>query len=131
LQRGSNAQFNAWFFGVTSAQIQSGPPRYFIPAGVSADYDLRVDVWPKPDAVYTLAFNVYVPQPDLSGGSDVSRVPQNVLIEEVIARAMVERGDDMAPKPQQGETFIMRDLLAAEVARESGHDDTENDWAPE
>lgn len=44
---------------------------------------------------------------------------------------MIERGDEMAPKPQPGETFIMRDLLSAAVAREAGHDDYENDWVPE
>jgi len=131
LRRGTNAQFNAWFFGVPAASIQSGPPRYFIPAGVSADYDLKIDVWPKPDGVYALAFNVYKTQPDLSAGTDVTLVPQSVLVEEVIARAMVERGDEMAPKPQPGETFIMRDLLAIAISREAGHDDDEMDWVSE
>ena len=32
---------------------------------------------------------------------------------------------------QPGETFIMRDLLSAAIAREAGHDDYENDWVPE
>jgi len=129
--RGTNAQFDAWFFGTTSAQIPSGPPRYFIPAGVSVDYDLKVDVYPKPNGVYALSFNIYKPQADLSSGTDVALVPQSVLIEEVISRAMIERGDEMAPKPQPGETFIMRDLLAAAVAREAGHDDSDMDWMPD
>lgn len=132
LKRGTNAQFNVWYFGVAAANIQTGPTTHFIPAGVSADYDLKIDVWPKPDAtVYALSFNIYKPQADLSAGSDVALVPQNVLIEEVIARAMIERGDEMAPKPQPGETFIMRDLLSAAVAREAGHDDDEMDWVAE
>jgi len=81
--------------------------------------------------VYALAFNVYKTQPDLSAGTDVTLVPQSVLVEEVIARAMVERGDEMAPKPQPGETFIMRDLLAIAISREAGHDDDEMDWVSE
>lgn len=132
LKRGTNAQFNSWYFGVASANIQTGPTTHFIPAGVSADYDLKIDVWPKPDStVYALYFNIYKPQADLSDAADVALVPQNLLIEEVIARAMVERGDDMAPKPAQGETFILKDLLSATIAREAGHDDYENDWVPE
>ena len=128
LKRGTNAQFNTWFFGVVAASIQTGPPRYFIPAGISADYDLKIDVWPKPDAVYALSFNVYKTQPDLSASTDVTLIPQSVLIEETVARAMVERGDEMAPKPQPGETFIMRDLLAIAISREAGHDSSEQDW---
>jgi hypothetical protein len=129
LKRGTNKQFNTWFFGTSS--VQTGPPRYFIPAGVSAAYDLKVDVWPEPDGVYDLSFNVYKTQPDLSAGADVTLVPQSVLIEEVVARAMVERGDEAAPKPQQGETFILRDLLASAIAREAGHDPYELDWCAE
>jgi hypothetical protein len=128
LTRGTNAQFDAWFFGVSAGQVQSGPPRHFLPAGVSDDYDLKVDVYPKPNAVYALMFNVYKPQADLSAGADVALVPQSVLIEETVARAMVERGDEMAPKPQPGETFILRDILSAAVAREAGHDDDELVW---
>ena len=131
LKRGTNAQFNTWFFGVAAASIQTGPPRYFIPAGISADYDLKIDVWPKPDAVYALSFNVYKTQPDLSASTDVALIPQSVLIEETVARAMVERGDEMAPKPQPGETFIMRDLLAIAISREAGHDSSEQDWEPQ
>ena len=130
IERGTNAQFDVWFFGVPAASVQTGPPRYFIPAGISAGYDAKIDVWPKPDAVYAMMFNVYVGQDDLSAGTDVALVPQNVLIEETLARAMIERGDEMAPKPQPGETFVMRDLLAAAIAREAGHDDDELVWEP-
>jgi hypothetical protein len=49
----------------------------------------------------------------------------------VLARLLNERGDEAAPKAQPGETFIMRDLLAAAVAREAGHDDHDLDWDTE
>jgi len=131
LKRGTNAQFDVLFFGVPVASIQTGAPQYYVPAGISAGYDVKVDIWPKPDAVYALMFNVYVGQDDLSAGTDVALVPQNVLIEETLARAMIERGDEIAPKPQSGDTFVLRDLLAAAVARESGHDEDEMDWEPQ
>lgn len=128
---GTNRQFDIGYLGVASASIRTGPPEFYLPAGVSDDYDLRVDIYPKPDAVYALKFQIYKPQDDLSASGDIALVPQSVLIEEVVARLMNERGDEMAPKPQPGETFIMRDLLAAAIAREAGHDDSEMDWEAE
>jgi hypothetical protein len=128
VRRNTNAQFDSWYFGVAAADVISGPTTDFIPAGVSADYDLKIDVYPKPDAVYALSFNIYKPQADLADPSDVALIPQDVLVEETLARAMVERGDDSAPKPQPGETFIMKDLLGSAVSREAGQDDDEMDW---
>jgi len=132
VRRGTNAQFDSNFFGVTSAAVESGPPKYFVPAGVDANYDLKIDVWPVPDAVYALKFNVYVPQAELTNGSDIPLIPQSLLVEETVARAMIERGDEMAPKPPMpGSTFILTDLLASEIAREDGHDPMEQDWETE
>jgi hypothetical protein len=43
-----------------------------------------------------------------------------------------ERGDENAPQPLQGETFILKDILGAAVSRDQGRtDDTEMDWEPE
>src|SRR3989304_734160 len=50
IKRGTNAQFDVLFFGVPTASIQSGAPEYYVPAGISAGYDLKIDVWPKPNA---------------------------------------------------------------------------------
>jgi hypothetical protein len=131
LKRGTNAQFDLFYFGVSSGNIRTGAPTHYLPAGVSTDYDLRIDLLPKPDAVYALQVNVYKPQDDLSAGGDVPLIPQGVLVEEVVARLMNERGDEAAPKAQPGDTFIMRDLLSAAIAREAGHDDSEMDWETE
>lgn len=129
MKRGTNADFNSYFFGTTS--VQTGMVEQFLPAGVSADYDLKVDVWPSPDSIQALKFNIYKPQADLSDGGDIPLVPQSVLIEETIARALNERGDESAAKPQPGQTFIMVELLSSAISREAGQDDTEMDWVPE
>lgn len=133
LTRGTNEQFDAWYFGTTD--IQTGSVTHYIPAGVSADYYLKIDCWPKPvtgsGAGESLKFQIYKPQADLSADGDIALVPQSVLIEEVIARALNERGDESAPKPKPGETFIMSDLLASAVAREADHDPYEHDWTAE
>lgn len=129
LTRGTNAEFNQKFFGVTT--VDQGPVQKYIPAGVDANFDLRLDIWPNPSSTNILKFNVYVPQADMAANATVARVPQEVLIEETIARARVERGDEDAPRPQPGETFILKDLLQSAISREAGHDDDELDWRPE
>lgn len=127
LTRGTNADFNAMFFGAAGS-VLTGPAEQFLSAGLSVNYDMTVDIWPLPSASETLKFNVYKPQVDLAIDSDVPLVPQNVLIEEVIARAKVERGEEDAPQPQPGMTFIRSDLLASAISREGGQDDSEMDW---
>lgn len=131
LAPGTNADFNSKFFGVTT--VQTGNPTLYIPAGFDANYDLKVDIWPSPATTNALKFNVYVPQADLAASATVPLCPQSVLIEETIARAMVERGDEGAqqPPPGTGETFIRKDLLASAIAREADHDPYELDWQPE
>jgi len=132
LARGTNADFNRRFFGVGNAGVLTGPPTEFVPAGVDDNFDFCVDVWPQPTAsANVLKFNVYAPQADLTLDATVPLCPQNVLIEETIARAKAERGDDDAqqadPSSPSGK-FIRTDLLASAVARESGHDPEEMTW---
>ena len=129
LTRGTNADFNAKFFGVTT--VQTGPVQQYLPAGVDANHDLRIDVWPSPSSTNLLKLTVFVPQAELAADATVPLVPQSLLIEEVIARARVERGDEDAPRPQPGETFICKDLLQSAIAREASHDDHELDWRVE
>lgn len=126
LTKGTNAGFDSKFFGVTS--VQTGDVTQYLPAGYSANYDVKLDIWPSPSTTNALKFNVYSPQADLSSDSTVPLVPQSVLIEEVIARAMAERGDEGASQPAPGETFIRKELLASAISREHEHDPTELDW---
>jgi hypothetical protein len=133
LCKGTVAGFNQKFFGVGSNSVQTGSPTQYLQAGLDASHDPVVDVWPVPATGYldTLKFNVYTPQDDLAANGTVPLVPQNVLIEETIARALNERGDEMAPKPAPGETFIMQDLLDTAIAMDGGYDDDEMDWRVE
>lgn len=126
LVRGTNADFNAKFFGV--AAVQTGSVEQYLPAGYSVNYDLTVDVWPSPSASQSLKFTVYRPQNDLAADGDIPLCPQEVLIEETIARLLVERGDEGADKPQPGESFIRKDLLQTAVSIDGGMDEEETDW---
>ena len=135
LEKSTNRDFNSKFFGTGSAAISTGSPTMYLAAGLDTNYDASVDVWPIPvtgaGAGDTLKFNVYVPQNDLAADGTIPLVPQDVLIEETIARMKVERGDEDALKPAQGETFILRDLLAQAIMADGGADDSEFDWTAE
>jgi hypothetical protein len=133
LEKGTYADFNSKFFGVGSQGVQTGSPTQYLQAGLDSNYDALVDVWPVPvtGKLDTLKFNVYVPQDDLAANGTVPLIPQDVLIEEVIARALNERGDENAPKPMPNETFIMQDLLDSAIAADGGYDSTEMDWQVE
>lgn len=136
LERGTNKSFNRYYFGIGAGSVATGQTTQFLPTGLDANFDMTVDIYPQPTATTTsaLRFNLYVPQADLAANSTVPLCPQNVLIEETIARAKRERGDDDAQAPDPNSpsgNFIRTDLLASAVSRESGQDDSEMDWQAE
>jgi hypothetical protein len=130
MTRGTVRDFDEYYFGTSS--VPTNNPTEYIPAGFDANYDLTIDIYPPPASTNTLKFTVYVPQDDLAASATVPLVPQNVLIEETIARLLAERGDEGAPQAQPGSTFIRSDLLAAAVSRDQGRtDSSELDWEVE
>jgi hypothetical protein len=84
-----NTMFRNLNFG---AQTQSSPRDYAI-SGVSGG-DAKVDIWPVPDGVYALKFNLFVPTADMTNDSDTLSVAEPVIIQLAYARGLVERGED-------------------------------------
>jgi hypothetical protein len=76
-----------------NATPQSGAPDYYTFVGTDSSRDLEVQVYPKPDAVYALRFDVVKPQADLSSDSDSLSVPTNPVIQLAYAMALRERGE--------------------------------------
>lgn len=128
LRRASVAEMNERFFGV-GTDIRDGQPTDFIEAGLNGDFDIQIDVWPRPIAVETLYFNIYKPQAELSNGATVPLVPIPVLVEGTVARALSERGDDGGVALQAQEQ-LYRDLLSSAIARDAGRDESELEWVP-
>jgi len=56
--------------------------------------DSKVEIFPTPNGTYTIAFNMNVPQVDLSAGTDVLMIPSEPVVAGAFARALVERGED-------------------------------------
>lgn len=127
MARGSFSDFNYKFFGVT--QVATGYPSEFLPTGLDSSYDLQVDIWPSPSATNALRANLYIPQADLAADATVPLVPNQVLIEGVLAMALAERGDDSGTSVQDQFTRY-RDMLASAIAFEVGHDNSEMAWYP-
>lgn len=74
--------------------VDYGPPRYYNFNGVNNEGDTQVDIYPVPDGVYTIRFNIIQPQDSLTNASDTLKVPSEPVIFLAYAKAIAERGED-------------------------------------
>jgi hypothetical protein len=89
--------------------------------------DPVVDLYPIPDGVYSINFNLVVPQVDLVANTDELYVPDYPVYLGAVKRALEERGEDGS---QQYAT-ISRDYanaLADAVSQDEARMPTETDW---
>ena len=108
--------------------IQKGAPAYYNFNGVDANGDTQVDLFPIPDGVYNIRFNIILPQPLLSDNADVVKVPYEPVIFLAYAKALAERGEDggLASSEAYG---LYRQSLADAIALESGRYGEESQWS--
>lgn len=71
----------------------SGAPQYYTFNGVNASGDTQIDVYPKPDDVYTLRFNCTLRNDDLTADTDNMLIPAQPVIHTAIALLARERGE--------------------------------------
>lgn len=109
----------SWFDAVFLAQnAQNGSPIYYNFNGVDENGDSQVDLFPIPDGVYSVRFNLVLPQADLVNNADVLEVNAQAVIFGTVARAIEERGDDgglMAAEDRY--RSHVSDLIAIEANR--------------
>lgn len=72
---------------------QSASPDYYDFNGSSSG-EPNVDVYPIPDGVYSLNFDMVIPQADLSDDADTLTVPSWPVMLGAYAKALSERGED-------------------------------------
>jgi hypothetical protein len=106
---------------------ENGSPRFYNFNGVDSNGDSQIDLFPIPDATYTLRINAIVPQSELTANTDTIQVPALIIIEGAIARAISERGDDGGYQEQEAR---YRNILADYIATESGQRMDEITWSP-
>jgi hypothetical protein len=106
--------------------IQGAAPTYYNYSGIDGD-DTQVDVWPNPDGVYSLRFELVIPQENLTANADTLKVPAYLVQMLAYAKAVGERGED------GGTSFSeiyqqYRLALADAIAIEKNRYDDETTW---
>jgi hypothetical protein len=109
------------------ADVQNAAPIYYNFVGLDSNGDTSVELWPQPDAVYSLRFNLYIPQADLANNADTVKVPHHLVQMLAYANAVAERGED------GGQSFSelyqkYRLALADAIALESNRYDEQVTW---
>ncbi|CAB5223013.1 hypothetical protein UFOVP369_47 [uncultured Caudovirales phage] len=105
--------------------FSKGAPITYNFNGVSSAGDTQVDIFPIPDAVYNVRFNLVIPQDDLVLSTDELLIPAPLVVEGTIARAISERGEDGGFQEQEQR---FRSTLADYIAIESGQRPEETIW---
>jgi hypothetical protein len=102
-------------------------PYYYNFNGTNSDGDTQVDLFPIPDGVYDIRFNVIRPQVELVANSDKLLVPHEPVILGALARAQAERGEDGGV--QSAETYaLFKQSLSDAIALESSRYVEESEW---
>lgn len=106
---------------------ESGSPRYYNFNGTNSNGDTQVDLYPIPDGVYNVRFNVIKPQTKLIADADILLVPEEPVIFNATARAMAERGEDGGINSNEMYA-IYNQSLADAIAIESSRYEEEGEW---
>jgi hypothetical protein len=106
---------------------QKGSPKYYNFNGTDNNGDTQVDLFPIPNGVYNIRFNIIKPQEPLVNNADVLLVPHEPVILGALARAQAERGEDGGV--QSGETYTLyRQSLSDAISLESNRYIEETQW---
>jgi hypothetical protein len=101
-------------FGTPSQSI----PSEFCFSGVDGNGDTKIDLFPVPDGVYTLKFDVTVPQANLSADGTSVKVLDYLVAQSAYARALIERGEDGGTNSTEAYA-LFRGMLSDAIALES------------
>ena len=124
LELQTTQQMNKLFLIQTA---QKGAPKYYNFNGTDTNGDTQVDLYPIPDGVYNLRFNIIKPQPPLSANADQLLIPSEPVIFLAYARAIAERGEDGGVTSTDAYE-IYRKSLSDAIALESGRYLEEGEW---
>jgi hypothetical protein len=111
-------KMNELFFNYGS--VQQGPPDRYNFNGVNSNGDTQVDLYPVPDGIYNIFFNVIKPTEALTNGSDPILVPSEPVIFLAYSKALLERGEDSGVTSNEAYQLYLQSLsdhIAAEANR--------------
>jgi len=124
-----HSEQDAFLTGVTSSKMnnyllngdpQKGSPMYYNFNGVDASGDTQVDLFPIPDSIQNIFFNLYKPQAQLTDASTTLLVPTEPVIKYAYAQAVAERGEDGGMSSSEAAAMYkaaLSDYIALEASR--------------
>lgn len=102
-------------------------PTYYAVNGQDTNGDLRIEVYPAPDAVYPLTVYGFKRQADLVNNTDVLLVPSKPVVYLALALAARERGE--VGGQTAGEIFsVAKSYLSDAVAWDASLNELDNIW---
>ena len=104
-------------------KLNLGAPSQSIPSefcfsGVDGNGDTKVDLFPVPSGVFTLLFDLTIPQANLSADGTSVKVLDYLVTQSAYARALIERGEDGGTNSNEAYA-LFRGMLSDAIALES------------
>ena len=106
---------------------QVGIPNFYNFNGISSDGDILVDIYPIPDGVYSLRFNLTQRNVPLSLDTDITVLPTRPLILLATAMAIEERGEDGGQQSMNAYAAA-QSALADEIAMDAARHPEDTIW---
>jgi hypothetical protein len=91
----------------------SGSPQYYTFSGIDASGDAQIDVYPKPDGVYSIKVKSVIRNVPLSDDSDTLAIPSQPVIHLAVALLARERGETGGTSAQ--EYFAIADTYLSDA----------------
>ena len=105
---------------LNSGTVLVGAPDRYNFNGVDSNGDTQVDLYPIPDGVYNIYFNVIKPQAEFTAASTQIKIPAEPVIFLAYAKALNERGEDNGVNSVEAYDLYRQSLsdhIAAEANR--------------
>jgi len=112
---------------LVSGADNSGEPRYYSYNGQDSNGDTIVELYPNPDGVYLIRFNLVLRTPELVNDSDQLYIPAGAVQQLAYAKAIEERGED-AGVLSANAYAMARSALADAVSPDASKHPEETIW---
>ena len=106
----------------------TGVPAEYAFSGVDGSGDTKVELYAIPDAVYTIMFDLAVPQAALSSDATSVKVLDYLVAQSAYARGLIDRGEDGGTNSSEAYA-LFRGMLSDAIALESTRY-VENNFVP-
>ena len=87
-------QNSQWVKQSALSNANEGTPSFYYFEGMDSSGDMYVNLYATPDSVYTINFELVVPQDPFTTGAEILSVPEMPVILGAYAKAIAERGED-------------------------------------